>query len=328
MHPHIAVIAETGSTGIRPVTEEAVACAEQIAQQINGTISVYVLADDPAPGMEQISNAIDTHQVIGIVAEGLTTYNAETYRAVLVRVLSEIEPAYVVIAHTARGIDFAPALAATLDGTCIAGVEKMETAAAGPVFARSILNGKKTARIRPDTRPAVITVSPGMFRPKSPQQQTAEKNTRTRPVSHTPVQIRPLGVKPAAADTGSLDTADVIVAAGNGIGEEANLALVQRLASHFSKSAVAGSRPVCDKQWLPYNRQVGVTGAVVRPRLYIACGISGASQHVAGIREAGFIAAINRDPNAAIFNTADVCIVEELGVFLPILSEQIMESRA
>ncbi len=323
MHTHIAVITETGPTGIRPVTYEILACAEQIAEQTNGTISLYVLADDPAPAMEQICSHTG-HPVVGIAADSLSAYNAESYRAVLSRVLSEIEPAYVVVAHTARGIDFAPALAAVLNGTCITGVEKMETTAAGPVFARSIVNGKKTARLRPDARPAVITVSPAMFPPKS-LQQAAGTNPRTKHVPYPPGQIRPLGIKPAPADTDSLDAADVIVAAGNGIGDEANLTLVHRLASHFPKSAVAGSRPVCDKQWLPYNRQVGVTGAVVRPRLYIACGISGASQHVAGMREAGFIAAINRDPNAAIFNTADICIVEDISVFLPILSDRIRQ---
>ena len=126
-----------------------------------------------------------------------------------------------------------------------------------------------------------------------------------------------MGIRQSDTDIAGIDEANVIVAAGSGIGEEENLDIIHRLAALFPKSAVAGSRIVCDMGWLGYQRQVGVTGTTVSPQLYIACGISGAVQHVMGMQSSEFIVAINKDPSAAIFQTADVCIVEDLTVFIP-----------
>ena len=119
----------------------------------------------------------------------------------------------------------------------------------------------------------------------------------------------------------AITEAKVIVAAGRGIGEAEKLGIIEQLAKVFPRSAVAGSRIVCDMGWLEYKCQVGVTGATVTPELYIACGISGAVQHVSGMRSSGFIVAINTDPAAAIFQTADICVVEDLTTFIPILIE-------
>ena len=130
-----------------------------------------------------------------------------------------------------------------------------------------------------------------------------------------------------STDTAGISEADVIVAAGQGFGEEENLELARQLAAVFPKSAIAGSRIVCDLGWLGYGCQVGVTGATVSPRLYIACGISGAVQHVTGMRGSGFIVAINKDPAAAIFQMADVCVVEDLITFIPILLETYQKTR-
>ena len=119
-----------------------------------------------------------------------------------------------------------------------------------------------------------------------------------------------------------LSRAKVVVAAGRGVGEEENLDLLRRVAGLFSSAALAGSRPVCDLGWLSYGQQVGLTGTTVAPRLYIACGISGARQHTVGMQGSGFIVAINSDPQATIFNLADVCVKEDLAAFLPALLEQ------
>ncbi|MDP3284078.1 MAG: electron transfer flavoprotein subunit alpha/FixB family protein, partial [Desulfobacterales bacterium] len=114
----------------------------------------------------------------------------------------------------------------------------------------------------------------------------------------------------------------VIVSAGNGIGAKENLGLIYRLADIFPGSAVGGSRILIDRGWLEYRQQIGLTGALVAPELYIACGISGASQHLAGMRGSGFVVAINRDPKAAIFNESDVCVVEDLNKFIPVFIEE------
>ncbi|MEK6653864.1 MAG: electron transfer flavoprotein subunit alpha/FixB family protein, partial [Thermodesulfobacteriota bacterium] len=116
-----------------------------------------------------------------------------------------------------------------------------------------------------------------------------------------------------------LAAAEVIVSAGRGIGGEENIELLRRLASLFSRAAIGASRSVCDAGWLSCRYQIGQTGKTVSPRLYIACGISGALQHLAGMRGSQCIVAVNRDPQAAIFRVADVAVVEELVSFLPLL---------
>ncbi|MFO7599853.1 MAG: electron transfer flavoprotein subunit alpha/FixB family protein, partial [Candidatus Desulfacyla sp.] len=129
------------------------------------------------------------------------------------------------------------------------------------------------------------------------------------------------GTRQAEADTTDITTAPILVAVGNGIGDQENVSLAHRLARCLPKAAVAGTRIICDRGWLGYDRQVGVSGAIVTPSLYIACGISGASQHVMGMRGAGYVIAINTDPRAPIFNEADICIVEDITRFIPLIED-------
>jgi electron transfer flavoprotein alpha subunit len=136
-----------------------------------------------------------------------------------------------------------------------------------------------------------------------------------------------LEVTPAVETEAALREAEVIVAAGRGIGSEETLDQIHRLAACFARSAVAGSRPLCDLGWLKYNRQVGQTGSTVRPKLYLACGISGAYQHIAGMKDSGFIVSINRDPQAAIGQWSDLRIEEDLKTFLPLLIEAVLKYR-
>ncbi|MDA8405205.1 MAG: electron transfer flavoprotein subunit alpha/FixB family protein, partial [Desulfobacteraceae bacterium] len=180
-----------------------------------------------------------------------------------------------------------------------------------------VFNDKITTAILPIVKTAVLTVTPGIFK----SEHTA-KMDKTGTVSVLTLSIEEAcytfhGFEKTDADTSALSHADVIVSAGNGVKKQEYLENIYQLSRLFPKSAVAGSRPVCDRKWLTYSQQVGVTGATVKPKLYIACGISGASQHTAGMRDSRFIVAINTDPHAAIFNIADVCIIEDLTTFIP-----------
>jgi electron transfer flavoprotein alpha subunit len=225
-------------------------------------------------------------------------------------------PAYVCVAHSSQGQDFAPVLAVELDAACIGGVEAVLPTGEGVGFARPLYGGKIMAGIRPACETAVLAVQPGIFKFTQPASSQAG-SVDIRSLSAGPLGSRSLGIKQSATDTAGITEADVVVAAGQGIGDRNNLDLIHQLASMFTKSAVAGSRIVCDLGWLEYRCQVGVTGATVAPRLYIACGISGAIQHLTGIRGSEFIVAINKDPAAAIFQVADICIVEDLTTFIP-----------
>jgi len=203
-----------------------------------------------------------------------------------------------------------------LGAACVTGVEGVQAEADGLDFIRPIANGKFMARLRPRVETTVITIMPGAFE-AAPADDVGPGQVEVRDVAASLSRTRSLGVKSSGISTAGLDQADVIVAAGRGVGQPENLALIEQLAALFARSAVAASRPVVDAGWLEYGRQVGQTGATVAPRLYIACGISGARQHTMGMQGSGFIVAVSIDPNAAIFNLADVVVVEDLRRFIP-----------
>ena len=319
MEKQIIVIAEHAQGQISPVTYELVAFAKKLQTAISLNIKVIILGTDimePARDIAQYSGL----EVVAFEIPQLHNYNGELYGKVLTEHLIAAPPAYVCIAQTSRGLDFGPALAVELDSACISGIEGLLPTEDGVSFARSLYGGKAVAHIRVETKTAVLMVQPGIFKPSRP---TTAKSGRValKSLPIEPEWWRALGLKHLDTDTAGISEADVVVGAGRGFGDRENLELAYRLASIFPKSAVAGSRIVCDLGWLEYACQVGVTGTTVSPRLYIACGISGAIQHVSGMRGSELIVAINKDAAAAIFQVADICIVEDVLTFIPILIE-------
>jgi electron transfer flavoprotein alpha subunit len=314
--PGIVVIAEHANGQIMPVTYETIAFAEKLqSSTLSKQIHVLLLADKVENSARELAEQTGL-DVTAIHAPEVSGYNGELYLRVLTEVLSDMQPAFVCIAHTSQGQDYAPALAIKLDAACLAGITDCSDCAGDISFARPIYGGKIIAHLKPASPTTIVTVQPGCF--KSERNAAAAKGKVTvRSTSVITRQTRSLGIRQSDTDITGIGEANVIVAAGRGIGEKENLDIIHQLAALFSKSAVAGSRIVCDMGWLGYQCQVGVTGTTVSPQLYIACGISGAVQHVMGMQSSEFIVAINKDPSAAIFQTADVCIVEDLTVFIP-----------
>jgi len=317
----ILVVAELHEGAVRPVTHETIAFARRLAGQEAGAIRIVV------PGWhvrDVVCELADRTGIdaIALEAESLDPYNAETWRLALAALIRERGPSHICIPHTSRGCDFAPALAAGIGASCITAVEGICGERDSPTFVRSIFNGKMRMRVRANRGIAVLTVLPGAFPAESPPGPLPEKRKAgveilRAPASHQ--RIRALGVLAAGEENLALALADTVVSAGRGIGGEENLALIRQLAGLFSKSAVGCSRTVCDRGWLGYGHQIGLTGKTVSPRLYIACGISGAAQHLAGMRRSKHVVAINTDPGAAIFRAADVGIVEDLTTFIPLV---------
>jgi electron transfer flavoprotein alpha subunit len=314
MRDGIVVIAEHADGKVRPVTFEIIAFARKLQQLTSQAIRVLILGANVLNLAEEIANQ-SCLDVAALEVTNLHEYIGELYSRVLTEYLLANRPAYVCVAHSSQGQDFAPALAVELNAACISGIEGI-LFKEGIVFARPLCGAKITAGIRSIGETAVLSIQPGIFKFAPPGSSEAGK-VDIRSLSAAPQKSRSLGKKQSSADTTGITEADVIVAAGQGIGDKDNLDLISQLASLFTKSAVAGSRIVCDLGWLQYRCQVGVTGATVAPRLYIACGISGAIQHITGMRGSEFIVAINKDPAAAIFQVADVCIVEDLTTFIP-----------
>ena len=321
----IVVVADHREGRVSPVTYELLTLAAALGAGEAMPALVVVLGDNAG----RIADLVAERTGFGILAvenRHLTEYQAELYFAVLSEVLPPLNPRYVLIGHTSQGMDYGPALAVGLDAACITAVEGVGPGPEGPVFKRAIYNGKMEIDVRAETDMAVVTVQPGSF-PVYPPGGDARGDIRLAPSEAAPESTRFLGLKEGEAGDSAVTEADVLVAGGRGLGKRENLVLLEGLARMFSRSAVAGSRPVCDLGWLPYSRQVGLTGATVTPKLYIACGISGARQHTAGMRGSGFIVAVSTDPEAAIFSLADVYAVEDISDFIPVLVEE-MEKKA
>jgi electron transfer flavoprotein alpha subunit len=327
MQPLIVVIPEISAAGrLKPVAFELAACARRLKALVGGEVKAVVPAEDPS-GPAAAMAAPGGCAAVAVSVPGLTAYNGDVTRRVLAGVLAGLAPRYVLVAHTSQGLDFGPALAGATGAACITAVEALELENGAPVFVRPVHGGKFCAHLASEAATTLLTIQPGAFRPDP---DPADGPFAVETLSVTPpaaARSRTTAVVPAPAAAGEIAEAEVVVAAGRGLGGRENLDLVFRLAAQFPKSAVAGSRIACDLGWLEHRRQVGVTGATVSPRLYIACGISGAIQHVMGMRGAGFVVAVNKDPAAAIFREADVCVVEDLAEFIPVLVAAAESSR-
>lgn len=320
MNAHTYVIALHVQGKILPETYEAVSFAYDLGGSHKTIVvlgcepTIHTLADELAA-----RTGID---VLGITAPYLENYCAETYKLTIQAVVPSSDPFTLCIPHTAMGYDFAPALAAAFNAPCITAVEGMHEGS----FTRSMFSGKIRAHTRVNTPSAVLTVLPGSWEPYNAASSSRGKVTII-PAESPPVFTRTHGMKePARADISFAD-AEVIVSAGRGIGKPQNLALIKDLAGLFRKSAIGSTRAVCDLGWLGYTRQIGSTGNTVSPRVYIACGISGAVQHISGIKNTHVIIAINIDRYAPIFRHASYCIVEDVSIFIPVVIEEYRKCR-
>jgi electron transfer flavoprotein alpha subunit len=316
----IVVIAEHAEGQVRPVTYELAAFARALQSETQSSDIKIIVIGDAVNRMAEIIARKTGLCVLAICVPCLAGYNAEVYKNVLADVLTEWRPSHVCAAHSTQGLDFAPGLAVRLGAASITGVEAIVKLDERICFRRAVSGGKIMADVHADSPMVLLSVIPGSFS-LEPAEAAAPGTVTHWTMESAPEQSFSRGIIRKSVDVSAIAEADVIVAAGRGIGDKDHLDLIYRLAALFSKSAVGGSRIVCDSGWLDYAQQIGVTGCTVAPRLYIACGISGAIQHVSGMRGSGFIVAINTDPKAAIFNLSDVCIVEDLATFIPILIE-------
>ena len=317
MTQSIVIIAECYAGRPSPVTYELMTLAEKIRQARPMPVKAVVLGDEVERAAEEIAQTTGA-SVLGIQNPHLTYYNGELYKDLLHQCLPEMNPAFVLISQTTQGMDFAPGLAVRLGAGSITGVTGVSQDKTNLCFSRDAYNGKIVLKMLSLMGTTVLTVQPGAFKSMEPEIATTPEPVEIRLSTTESKSTRTLGIIRGKQKDAGLAEADVLVAAGRGIGSRENVALIKQLAALFPRSAVAGSRPVCDMGWLEYKKQVGLTGATVSPGLYIACGISGAMAHRVGMQSSGFIVAISTDPNAAIFNIADVCICEDLTTFIPV----------
>lgn len=257
----------------------------------------------------------------------LKAYTPDGYTAALEQLIKAHTPSYVVLPHTYQVRDFAPKLATRFGQVLVSDVIDLRVDGGKVTAARQLFQGKLNADVElTGSAPHFVSVQAGSFRAESLESGTAQ--VESFPVQLDASQIRTKPEEPfrESARAVDLSAAELIVSVGRGIKEKENIEIVEELAQALG-AELAASRPICDNGWLPMERQVGSSGQTVSPKVYIAVGISGAIQHLVGMKGAKTIVAINKDPNAPIFEVADYGIVGDLFEVVPELTEQIKKAK-
>jgi electron transfer flavoprotein alpha subunit len=242
-------------------------------------------------------------------------FNPSVHKQLILDVVAREQPRMVVLPHSSYGWDLAPRLAVALNAAQVSEVVELKD---GELVVPAC-NAKLRRQVKPATAVSVVTLQAGAFTPVSEPSGTPDV---IRIDGATGGNLRFLGYEASEAAGVDLCKAEVIVSAGRGIGKPENLALIESLAKAL-KGEYGASRPVVDAEWAAHSRQVGTTGQTVSPKLYVACGISGAIQHLAGMKKSEFVLAINTDKDAPIGEVADVLAVADLKQLVPILTEKL-----
>ena len=313
----IAVVAEIDGGILTPVTREAAALGRELARTLASPLCGVALAGDERAA-RQWAEADGLRVLLGR-GPILDAYEQHSFLSALTPILDHIGPALIVVPHTAQGADFAPRLATRLNLPFVPAVCAIEDSTPFPTLVRQVMGGKMMERVALPAGAAVVTVSPGAFAARAGSAVGTVEEIAVHP--EPPAARMRQRIAADLPDAG-LGRAEVIVAAGRGAGAE-GIALARELAGCFRRGALASSRPLVDAGLLPYELQVGQTGRTVAPRVYIACGVSGALQHTAGMSASNFIVAVNTDANAPIFRLAHLGAVMDLRELLPVLIEQL-----
>lgn len=326
MGKRILIIAEYNIDKTMPVTMELVAFAEKIKKNLSAKIEIVVPGKDVLPQAHILAETVGA-DVIALINDNLEKYSAEGYIAAVREMASEIKPHLIVIPHSPRGYDYAPQVAVHLNAACITCVSGLDFAEGRTFYLRQNYYGKMETAMEARSTCAVITVMPGAF--KFTTKENTLKGSVTIYKTKTKLESTiSIDTKISDERQTNLNDAETIIAAGKGMEKEENMQLLQELAGLFPKAAIGGSRAACDQGWIEHAVQIGLTGKTVAPKLYIACGISGALQHIAGMKESRTIVAINRDPRAAIFQYADIGVVEDIKTFLHAFIRETLNPRS
>src|SRR5580698_1274541 len=327
MADRIMVVAEQREGTLNRVSLETIAAAQAIGKETGWTVEVVL------PGNETSALAKDlagykVDKVYDLEGPSLAAYTSDAYVHALKEFISSQQPKLVLFPHTYQVRDFAPRLALALDRTLISDSIGYKHENGKLLFTRQMFQGKFVADVAfAGDAPWLATLQTGAFRADQAEAGSAPVETVAAAVAETPARVTPHEVFQEAKQAVDLYQAEVIVAVGRGIKEQKNLALAEELAKVLG-GEVAASRPICDNGWFPLERQIGSSGQTVAPKLYVALGISGAIQHIVGMKGSRTIVAINKDPEAPIFEIADVGVVGNLFDVVPALTEEIKKAKA
>lgn len=320
----ILVFIEHKNCVLNKTSLEAITAAQDIGKNLGLTIAA-VLPCDKDCGLAQEIAGYDIEKVIVARNEKLGTYTPDAYADAWEEIIKQTNPQYVIMAHTYQVRDFAPKVAARLGREVIGDCIRYRSENGKLVFTRRIFLGKLDADVTVGgDAPYFVTFQSGAFRADNAAKGTAAVETVDVKVG----DIRMTAEEPFQEAKASVDLtkSEIIVAVGRGIKSQENIALAEQLADTLGAD-LAASRPICDSEWLPIDRQIGSSGQTVAPKLYIALGISGAIQHIVGMKNAGTIVAINKDAEAPIFDIADYGIVGDLFEAVPVIIDEVKKAK-
>ena len=314
----ILVVAEWQGGAPTRATYEVLAAAQACAAGV--TPVRIALLGAAAAGPAETLAALGVGDVLLVDDPALDTYTSDGYVTALQVLVTQTAPTLILLPHSYQARDYAPRLVARLAVPVITDAIRVDGPVDSVVVSRPVFQGRLVARVRPTgAGPAVVSVQVGAYRADAVVQgapgQIARLSSGLEPSSIRQQPEPPFREARQAVD---LNQAERIVAVGRGIKAQEHVALAERLAATLH-AELGASRPICDNGWLPMERQIGSSGQTVAPRLYVALGISGAIQHLVGMKGAGTIVAINKDPDAPIFEVADYGIVADLFEVVPAL---------
>ncbi|MFZ1918305.1 MAG: electron transfer flavoprotein subunit alpha/FixB family protein [Terriglobales bacterium] len=330
MTDKILVVVEQREGKLNRVSLETIVAGQAMAAQTGWTLEAAVVGSGVAAIAGEVA-ATKVAKVYDIESPKLDRYTPDAFVHALKEFLSKHPAKLVLMPHTYQVRDFVPMLATVLGTTAITDAIGYKYEGGKLTFTRQMFQGKFVADVSftGTGQPGFVTFQNGSFRADKVEAGSAAApvETATVDVPDAVVRNKPQEVFKEAKQAVDLTQAEIIVSVGRGIKEQKNIELAKQLADALG-GEIAGSRPVCDNGWLPMDRQVGSSGQTVAPKLYLALGISGAIQHIVGMKGSRSVVAINKDAEAPIFEIADVAVVGNLFDIVPALIEEVKKAKA
>jgi electron transfer flavoprotein alpha subunit len=321
----ILIVTEIQGGRIREASFELAAVAQSVAQQSGRDVCSLVLGSGIGELAEDFAKR-GGGKVYAADHEALANYGAEAWSGAIRSAIDASGADLILVSNTPSGWDVAPRVAAALDAGFASDCFEVTSEGGSLHFKRRVFNGKLDASLSVDAEKVVATVQPGAVKPF---EGTTDGSVEKLDVSLDPGSFRSRfkQIKQAEAKGVDLSKASIIVSGGRGVGDPEKFPEVIQPLAEALGGAMGASRPVVDAGWLPHEYQVGSSGQVVSPKLYIACGISGAIQHLVGMKTSNYIIAINKDPDAPIFEVANLGVVADLFEIVPALTSAIQSAK-
>ena len=320
----VLVFCEVKDGKLRKTSREALSIGRKLAGQASASLVAFAAGSGAKSAAGEIGK-FGAKKFLVAADASLDSYTTESYTGAFAQAVGQTRPSIILLAGTSNGKDLAPRVGARLNLGVASDVDSLEWSGGKLKARRPVYSGKAFARVEVEGQTAIAITRPNAF----PVEESSGGAPEVVDVAYRPGEVKARVIETRTPEAGELTIAeaDIIVSGGRGLKEAANFSIIRDLA-HAIGGAVGASRATVDAGWIDHQHQVGQTGRVVSPNLYIAAGVSGAIQHLAGMTSSKHIVAINKDPEAPIFRIADLGVVGDLFTIVPALTEEVKKARA